>query len=137
VTTADPKEIFGDLLNVKDDVDYSVFTPEMIEQEVLRTAGRLEESPKFIKKAHKYWAEQRREYTRAHAMAKREARQAGIPASERKAEADLATMDLLEHMDDAKILYDYVIDLEKSLSKKLSSLQSTLRSQGQVFGSTR
>jgi hypothetical protein len=137
MTTADPKEIFGDLLNVKDDVDYSVFTPEMIEQEVLRTAARLEESPKFIKKAHNYWANRRQEYLQAHAQARRQARIDGVPSTDRKAEADLATMDLLVQMDDAKVLYDYVIDLEKSLSKKLSSLQSTLRSQGQVFGSTR
>lgn len=111
-------------MDVKDEVDYSVYTPEMIEEELLQVAARLELSPKFIKLAHSELAKRRQAYLQAHAEARRQARNDRVPAGDRKAEADLATMTLLVEYDDVKILYDYVVDLEKSLSKKLSSLQT-------------
>jgi hypothetical protein len=137
VTTADPRAIFGELMDVKDDVDYSSYTPEMIEQDILSTAARLELSPKFIRNAHKYLADQRQAYLQAHALARREARNQRVAAGDRKAEADLATMELLKRYDDAKILYDYVVDLEKALSKKLSSLQTAGGLMKAAFGATR
>lgn len=137
MTTADPRVIFGDLMDVKDEVDYSVYTPEMIEEELLSTSARLELSPKFIKKAHAELASRRQKYIRAHAEARQVARNARIPAGDRKAEADLATMPLLVEYDDAKILYDYVVDLEKSLSKKLSSLQTAAGLMKVAYGAQR
>lgn len=137
MTTADPREIFGDLMDIKVDIDYSVYTPEMIEQEALETKDRLELSPKFIRAAHREWMTRRQEYKQAYALAIQAARANKIPSTERKYEADLDTMDLLRRLDDAKILYDYVQDLEKALSKKLSTLQSVLRSQSQAFGAQR
>lgn len=96
-------------------------TPLEVEREMLEINRRIGNAPNVIKEHHNRVREAKATYKMAWALAYRNAEGTQL---DRRAEADLATADELDALDQAEIEYKFVQDTFDSLKTKLRALQS-------------
>lgn len=103
------------------DTPFEPATPLEVEREMVELTRRLDAAPKALKEYHNKMVEARAAYRRAYALAYKNAE--GTQA-DRKAQAELETVEEWEALDRATVEYRYLSDTYDSLRTKLRALQS-------------
>lgn len=98
-----------------------LITPFDVEQEMIDLNRRIDHAPSIIRDNHNMAREARLEFKRQWALAYR---RADGTQADRKAYADLETIDAQVALDQAEVTYRYVSDLLDAYKTKLRALQS-------------
>lgn len=96
-------------------------TPGDVEREMIELSQRIDKAPGTIKEYHERVRAARQEYRKAYALAYSAATGTQV---DRRMQADLATIDVAENLDQAEISYKFVMDTFDGLRTKLRALQS-------------
>lgn len=106
-------------------------TPVELEQAIIDTAERIENSAGVVDKAYTRWLDDKRAWTIAMAKA-RDADSGSY--NDRTDRALIANEELQKHMDHADAAYKYAKSLAETLGSKLSGLQTVAKSMTAAYG---